>query len=102
MLADFPGRRILVTAGLTELERGSADKNYAFGTQISGCADYVILIGPENTREVMRGLMSTEFPKASVRMVRDEYDAAALVKEIATEGDTVLYEGVYPNPDEEE
>ena len=102
VLADFPGRRILVTAGLTELERNSADKNYAFGTQITGCADYVILIGPEDTRDLMRGLMSTPFPKSSVRMVRDEYDAAAIIQEIATEGDTVLYEGVYPDPDEEE
>ena len=101
VLRNFPGRRILVTAGLTEVEKDRADKNYAFGKQATLCADYVILIGPEDTREVMRGLMSENFPKASVRIVHDEYDAAAIVKEIAAEGDTVLYEGVYPEDDEE-
>lgn len=102
VLSEFPGRRILVTAGLTELERNSEDQNFAFGMQIARCADYVILIGPEQTRLVMRGLMNTKYPKSSVRMVRDEYDAAALVREIAQKGDSVLYEGVYPEDDQEE
>ena len=93
VLSEFPGRRILVTAGL---DPAAPDSNYAFGTQIAACADHVILVGPEDTREVMRGLMSARYPKSSVRMVREAEDAAALVRELATEGDSVLYEGVYP------
>lgn len=100
VLSEFPGRRILVTAGLAEIERNAEDENFAFGMQIAGCADYVILIDPEETRAVMRGLMKVKYPKSSVRMVLDEYDAAALVKEIAQKGDSVLYEGVYPEEDE--
>ncbi|MBQ8507251.1 MAG: UDP-N-acetylmuramoyl-tripeptide--D-alanyl-D-alanine ligase [Clostridia bacterium] len=96
VLAEFPGRRILVTSGLIEPEKGPANKNYAFGIQICGCADYVILIDPEATREIMDGLMSAKFPKSSVRMVREGSDAAAIIREIAGPGDTVLYEGVYP------
>ena len=99
VLRDFPGRRILVTAGLTELESDAEDKNFALGTKIVGCADYVILIGPEQTRALMGGLMSRKFPKSSVRMVQDESDAAALVVEIAEKGDSVLYEGVWPEAD---
>lgn len=99
VLRDFPGRRILVTAGLTELESDAEDKNFAFGTQIVGCADYVILIGPEQTRALMGGLMSRKFPKSSVRMVQDEDDAAVLALEIAEKGDSVLYEGVWPEAD---
>ena len=102
VLRDFPGRRILVTAGLTELESDAEDRNFAFGTQVVGCADYVILIGPEQTRALMSGLMSRRFPKSSVRMVQDESDAAALVREIAETGDSVLYEGVWPDGDEAE
>ena len=102
VLKEFPGRRVLVTAGLTELETNADDKNYAFGLQIAGCADYVVLIGPEETRSVMRGLMSTGYPKSSVRMVSELSDAAALVQEIAGEGDSVLYEGVYPEEDDSE
>lgn len=102
VLSELPGRRILVTAGLTELEKNADDQNFAFGMQIASCADYVILIGPEETRPVMRGLMNAKYPKSSVRMVRDEYDAAALVKEIAQKGDSVLYEGIYPEDDGDE
>ena len=100
VLGEFPGRRILVTAGLNALERDAADKNFAFGTQIAASADYVILVGPEDTREVMRGLMSAGYPKSSVRMVREGADAAALVQEIAGRGDSVLYEGVYPEEED--
>lgn len=101
VLAEFPGRRILVTAGLAGLGADAGDRNFAFGTQIAGCADYVVLVGPESTREVMRGLMSARYPKSSVRMVREDADAAALVKELAGKGDSVLYEGVYPGEGEE-
>lgn len=93
VLSEFPGRRILVTAGL---DPAAQDSNYAFGMQAAACADHVVLVGPEDTREVMRGLMSARYPKSSVRMVREAGDAAALVKELATQGDSVLYEGVYP------
>lgn len=100
VLKDFPGRRILVTAGLPEPEKGAANVNYAYGVQIPGSADYVILIDPEATREIMDGLMSVRFPKSSVRMVREAADAAAMVRELADEGDTLLYEGVYPQEED--
>ena len=100
VLSEFPGRRIVVTAGLTDLDVDAEDKNFAFGTQMDGCADYVVLIGPEQTRAVMRGLMSVHYPKSSVRIVRDEADAAALVKELAAKGYTVLYEGILPQAQE--
>ena len=66
------------------------------------CRLPAVLIGPEETRSVMRGLMSTGYPKSSVRMVSELSDAAALVQEIAGEGDSVLYEGVYPGEDDSE
>ena len=50
----------------------------------------------------MRGLMRRGFPKSSVRMVSDLTDAAELVREIAGKGDSVLYEGVYPEDETEE
>lgn len=101
VLKEFPGRRILVTAGLAEPEKGAANVNYAYGVQIPVSADYVILLDPEATQEIMDGLMSVKFPKSSVRMVRDGADAAAMVRELAGEGDTLLYEGVYPQEDGE-
>ena len=102
VLKDFPGRRILVTVGLNDVEENADDVNYAYGMQAAGCADYVVLIDPESTKSVMRGLMRRGFPKSSVRMVSDLTDAAELVREIAGKGDSVLYEGVYPEDETEE
>ena len=96
VLADFPGRRILVTGGFPHLDDRVEDRAYAFGLEIPDRADYVILIDPDETKPIMSALLSKRFPKSSVRMVNRLEDAAAFVHEIAGAGDTVLYEGVYP------
>ena len=106
VLSDFPGRRILVTSGLTELEAGLAEQNFALGTHIPGCADYVLLVAPEDgdeeelapLRALMNGMASAKFPKSAIRTVRGRADAAAILAETVSEGDTVLFEGgnLYP------
>lgn len=103
ILSEFPGRRIAVTAGLRDLGNETADANYQLGMQIAACADYAILIGPEDTRQVLRGInKGGEFPGSSIRVVRDSEDAAELVREISSPGDSVLYEGVRPGEDDED
>ena len=103
VLSEFPGRRIVVTGGLTELGQNANDANFQLGMHIAACADYAILIGPEETRQVLAGINKDEdFPHSSIRMVRDPEDAAALVRELAEKGDTILYEGIYPEEEEEE
>lgn len=102
VLKEMPGRRILVTCGLREAGGNIEDTNYAFGASIPGCADYVVLIGPEDTLSIHNALKHENFPMSCVRMVRDEYDAAKLVEEKAQAGDTVLYEGIYPEAEEDE
>ena len=103
ILSVFPGRRIVVTEGMTELGKGANDANYQLGMQIAACADFAILIGPEETRQVFAGITADkDFPHSSIRIVSDPEDAATLVKELAEAGDTVLYEGIYPEEDEEE
>lgn len=94
VLAEFPGRRIVVTSGFTA-EEGSADEiNYAFGTQMKDCVDAVILVGDkQNVRPIARGILSTGFPKNAIHLVEDSDDAADLLEEISGPGDTVLYEG---------
>lgn len=101
VLADLPGRRILVTAGLSEPEGKLSESNFAFGTQVPGRADFALLVAPEDgddedlapLRAMMNGMSSAKFPKGSVRMVRGAEDAAAILAEIAGEGDTILFEG---------
>lgn len=94
VLAEFPGRRVIVTSGIPEPGNQPEEVNYAFGTQMKGCADYVILVGDrQKLRAVQRGLLSTGFPKSAVQIVADSDDAADLIEEWSGAGDTVLYEG---------
>jgi len=102
VLSEFPGRRILVTAGFPELEEQADVKSHAYGVQIVGRADYVVLINPENTKQIAAALAKKNFLKSAVRTVYTEADAAAIVKEMATKGDTILYEGIYPVAEDED
>lgn len=93
VLAEFPGRRIIVTPGLPLTEAKGDEANYAFGVQMKGCVDAVILVGEKKkVRPIGRGLLSTGFPKASIHIVADMDDAEDLLNEISGKGDTVLYE----------
>ena len=94
VLAEFPGRRIVMTSGFAS-EEGNADEiNYAFGTQMKGCVDAVVLVGErQKLRPIVRGILSTGFPKNAIHLVEDTDDAADLLEEISGAGDTVLYEG---------
>lgn len=93
VLSEFPGRRIIVTPGLPQEEVRGEDVNYAFGVQMKGCVDALILVGErKKVRSIGRGLHDTGFPKASIYIVADMNDAEDLLDEISGKGDTVLYE----------
>lgn len=93
VLSEFPGRRIIVTPGLPQEESKGEELNYAFGVQMKGCVDAVILVGEKKkVRPIARGLLSTGFPKVSIHLVADMNDAEDMLAEISGPGDTVLYE----------
>lgn len=94
VLSEFPGRRILVTWGLRQDDANDDEINYAFGTQVSGCADAMILIGEKrHLRPIVRGALKDGFPKSSIYFAEYYDDAEEILDEIASKGDTVLYEG---------
>ena len=93
VLAEFPGRRIIITPGLPQTDAKGEEQNYAFGVQMKGCVDAVILVGEKKkVRQIARGVLSTGFPRASLHVVADMDDAEDLLDEISGKGDAVLYE----------
>ncbi len=93
VLSEFPGRRIIVTPGLPQTDARGEEVNYAFGVQMKGCVDAVILVGEKKrVRPIARGVLSTGFPRASLYVAADMDDAEDLLDEISGSGDTVLYE----------
>lgn len=98
VLAEFPGRRIVVCAGFD----GSKEAAYKFGTSIPDCADHVLLIGTRQTRDIAEALKDCDFPSASVHSVKLQSEAIEILKSITGKGDTVLYEGILPDGTDEE
>ncbi len=94
VLSEFSGRRLLVTSGIPEPGNQPDEANYAFGTQIKGCADYVIMVGDrQKMRSLMRGLIDSGFPKSCAQIVSDSNEANELVDMWSGDGDVVLLEG---------
>ena len=93
VLAEFPGRRIMITPGLPASDDKEEEINYAFGTQMKDCVDNVILIGDKKKlKPLVRGMAAAGIPKAMIRVAADADDAEDILDEISETGDTVLYE----------
>ena len=98
VLAQMPGRRIVVTPGLSTLGQQESEVNYALGTVMAESADTVILVGDLNSRRgIRRGLLQSGFSNTNLHTVDDMEDASALLDEIAEKGDNVLFESSIPD-----
>ena len=97
VLAQMPGRRIVVTPGLATLGQQEAEVNFALGTVMADSADTVILVGDLNSqRGIRRGLLQSGFSSTNLHAVDDMDDATELLDELSEHGDTVLFESSLP------
>jgi UDP-N-acetylmuramoyl-tripeptide--D-alanyl-D-alanine ligase len=98
VLSEFQGgQRVLVTPGLVELGALQEQENEKFGRLAARAADCVILVGPEQTRPVARGLKAEGFPPEHTHVVKSLSDATALLGRLLRPGDTVLFENDLPD-----
>ena len=103
VIAQMPGRRIVVTPGLGEQGGREADVNYALGTVMADSADAVILVGRRAfSRSIIRGMKQSGFSTANLHTAEDMEDAAEILHEISDAGDTVLFESRIPDYEDEE
>ena len=80
VLDMMPGKKIVVTPGMTELGHKERELNHIFGTQISKVADIVILVGAKKTRPIFDGLLENEYDKDKIFIVNNVYDAYNLLQ----------------------
>ena len=103
VIAQMPGRRIVVTPGLGEQGGKEADVNFALGTVMAESADAVILVGRRAfSRSIVRGLLKSGFSRSNLHTADDMDDASEILQEISDAGDTVLFESRIPDYEEEE
>ena len=98
VLAQFAGgSRILITPGLVELGPIEAEENRRFGQKAASVCDYVVLVGPDQTRPIRQGLMERGFPADKVLTARQAHEVTDLLAGIVRPGDILLYENRLPD-----
>lgn len=98
VLGQFSGgSRILITPGMVELGAVEAEENRKFGEQAAAVCDYVILVGPTQTRPIAEGLAARQFPAERLRVARHADEVADLLAPIVRPGDVLLYENRLPD-----
>jgi len=98
VLGDHPGeRRVLVTPGMVELGERQQAENEAFGEAAAAVCDLVVLVGPEQTEPIRRGLEAAGFPGEALHVVADSGAAQRLLAETARAGDVILFENDLPD-----
>ena len=97
VLGSMGGRRIIVTPGMIELGDEEAALNEAFGRQIAEGADDAVLVGPERTQPIRKGLLAAGFPEDRIHAVHTLFEARDWLGAHARPGDSVLYENDLPD-----
>jgi UDP-N-acetylmuramoyl-tripeptide--D-alanyl-D-alanine ligase len=98
VLAKFSGgSRILITPGMVELGPIEAEENRRFGEKAAAVCDYVVLVGPEQTRPIQEGLVERGYPADRVLIARQAHEVADLLAKIVRPGDILLYENRLPD-----
>jgi UDP-N-acetylmuramoyl-tripeptide--D-alanyl-D-alanine ligase len=98
VLSQFAGgSRILITPGMVELGPIEAEENRRFGQAAASVCDYVILVGPEQTRPIREGLAERGFPADRILTARHADEVADRLAGIVRPGDTLLFENRLPD-----
>ncbi|MEK7205232.1 MAG: UDP-N-acetylmuramoyl-tripeptide--D-alanyl-D-alanine ligase, partial [candidate division NC10 bacterium] len=68
-----------------------------FGQAAAAVCDYVVLVGPEQTRPIRDGLMDRGFPQDRVLVARNADEVADRLAGVVRPGDVLLYENRLPD-----
>ena len=74
-----------------------AEENRRFGEKAASVCDYVVLVGPEQTRPIRQGLTERGFPAERVLVARGADEVADRLAGLVRPGDILLYENRLPD-----
>jgi UDP-N-acetylmuramoyl-tripeptide--D-alanyl-D-alanine ligase len=97
VLDTMPGKKIIVTPGMTELGEMEYELNKTFGNHIAQICDEVVLVGKTQTKPIQDGLMESKYNKKNIHILNDVKEAFVLIQKLK-EGETyVLLENDLPD-----
>lgn len=91
------GKKIIVTPGMVELGDKEEEANEEFGRNIAKVCDYVILIGPNRTKPIYKGIIEEGFSKDKVFVLSTLNEATLKLQQIVKPKDVVLFENDLPD-----
>jgi len=97
VLDCFEGRKIVITPGLVELGSKEDHENYKLGVRLGAHADLIILVGKRRIAKIKEGLISVDFPEENIICVKDLNEGKKTLKQIAKEGDVIIFENDLPD-----
>ena len=97
VLSMMPNKRFIVTPGMIDLGPKQEEINRNFGSLMKDKADYVILVGEQQTKPIVDGLKESGFDMDHVKVVKTVKEAFGLVYSQATAEDTILLENDLPD-----
>jgi UDP-N-acetylmuramoyl-tripeptide--D-alanyl-D-alanine ligase len=97
VLAEFPGRKVLVTPGMVELGAVADARHTELGRAAAAVCDYVILIGRARTAGIATGALAAGLPAERLVVVPSLKEATARLGRLVAAGDVVLFENDLPD-----
>lgn len=93
----MPGKKIVVTPGMIELKDKEYELNYEFGKHMSKVADFVILVGKNQTRPIYNGLIENGYKEKNIFITNDVKEAFPKIEEVRDNKTYVLFENDLPD-----
>ena len=93
----MPNHRYIITPGMIDLGHEQDAYNKAFGQQMLGCVDTVILVGKKQTQAIYEGLVEVGFDLKEVLIVDTVKEAFAYIEANASRDDMILLENDLPD-----
>ncbi len=98
LLKQLPGKqKILITPGLVELGETADQANISFIEHAATVADYIIIVGHNAKKALIKGLENANYPKEQQIWVETTQQALQLLPKIAVKDAVVLIENDLPD-----
>ncbi len=98
VLKSFEAKqRVLITPGIVELGDKAQEINRNLGKKAAECADYVILVGTEQTVPILNGLKDRHYPKENTFVAKNLQEALQEMNRITTKDTVILLENDLPD-----
>jgi len=97
-LSCFEGCKIVITPGMVELGACQDDLNKEFGVNMSKVADYIVLVGKDQTKAIYEGIISENFNEKNVFIANSFEEGIAWIRELKVDKEKfVLLENDLPD-----